>query len=431
MTKTLILALESRPQRSPDVDPAAPAQGGNAVLRPCPWAVLRDGTVLDNGIAQDASAFATLRAAHGDLDRVVALIPGTDVLVRRLSVPAKRDSEARIAAPYLLEDDLAVEPDAVHVALGAPDGDGTRMVAVTDLEHMAFWRETLNAFTGLDVVLVPETLALPAGDAGLMLLSHRDRVLLRASNGMAASMEGDLLSLVMPSFMDAVELESEIHIHADDGGHPAAHGLDGEMMGGRVVRRFPGLDDRSFLLRAAETVETEAPLSLLQGRFAFGGRFSLDPKLWLRTGAIAAALVLVFGALELSRAMRLDRQATIYHAEAERLFRESFPDVRRVVNPRAQMNAKLKSMSQTGEDPFLALTELLFRGLRDLPSVEIRDLRFYEERGELGVSVAYRDYGDLERLKSIIIDRGGRFAEGGSRQQGDRIVGDVTVGVGG
>src|SRR5699024_743902 len=62
--------------------------------------------------------------------RVVLLVPGTDVLLWKTSVPGVRGQKLRQALPYSLEDDLAQDVDSLHFALGGTTDEGERNVAV-------------------------------------------------------------------------------------------------------------------------------------------------------------------------------------------------------------------------------------------------------------------------------------------------------------
>ena len=70
---------------------------------------------------QEASALTPMRN--------VLVIPGADVLIRWIEVKAASEAQARAAALAQLEDHMTSAAGA-HLALGAAEADGCRLVAV-------------------------------------------------------------------------------------------------------------------------------------------------------------------------------------------------------------------------------------------------------------------------------------------------------------
>ncbi len=435
MTQILVLDLPARHARGDDADETSTvgagtgdtgtgdtgAGSGGLVHKGTAWWLVRDGAVAQTGVAALPDALGPLLKRFADVDRILALLPGLETRVDRALVPSQRESEARAAAPFVIEDDLAVDPEDVHVALSPAQDDGRRILVTVDREAMAQWRRDLAAAAGRDIDLIPESLAWPAPEEGFVLVDRGGYALLRGADGTALSLEDDLVSVVLPAIMADAGAAVPLMVFAH---HPERY--TDALEGTGLETRAP-VEGADFVMACAGA--GRPPLSLLQGPFKLRGRLSFDPSVWVRSGALAASLLLALVAIQVVEAVRLDARASQTHAKAEALFRETFPDVRRVVNPRAQMAARLRALGTAGTAPFLALTGLLYGGLKDLGGVELQDLRYYAERGEIGARVTYRDYADLERLKARVAQRGGRLVEGGSRQQGGVIEGDVTVGL--
>ena len=106
---------------------ALPAMPGDPVL----WGLFADGLTASGRALADVPADRA--------DQVWAVVPGGDVLMRRVEIPARSDAQARAALPYLLEDDVAVELDGLHFAMGPAGGDGRRPVAVVSKTKMDIW----------------------------------------------------------------------------------------------------------------------------------------------------------------------------------------------------------------------------------------------------------------------------------------------------
>ena len=72
---------------------------------------------------------------------VLVFVDGRETLCLHAVLPSQTDKEARRAAPFAIEDELAVSIDDVHVAVG-PAGDGPdagRQIVATAKDQMQIW----------------------------------------------------------------------------------------------------------------------------------------------------------------------------------------------------------------------------------------------------------------------------------------------------
>lgn len=114
----------------------------------------------------------------------IIFVPPSDVSVQSVSINARTERDARRAAPFAIEDDLAQSPDSIHVALGLVSGDGQRLVCAVRDDIMATWLAAM-AERGL-------------GDAAIYapqsLLSENDTIV-QGPQGTLGKVEGRSFSL--------------------------------------------------------------------------------------------------------------------------------------------------------------------------------------------------------------------------------------------
>ncbi|MEM6850635.1 MAG: type II secretion system protein GspL, partial [Pseudomonadota bacterium] len=135
--------------------------------RPLRWALRDDetGVIVGEGpVAPPMTPDAEPEASPGEsaarladlaamgAERTLAIVPGAHVALKVVELPAKTDAQARAAAPFLLEDDVAEDIDQSHLALGpahAPrggeDGGTARAVAIVSRTRLAAWRAPFDA----------------------------------------------------------------------------------------------------------------------------------------------------------------------------------------------------------------------------------------------------------------------------------------------
>ncbi len=93
--------------------------------------------------------------------KLVVFVPGAEVRLTQVEVPARQPAKVLQAAPYVLEDQLADDIETLHFALGPRQSGGVFPVAVVSHAHMAEWLAPFRERDALPDALVPETLALP------------------------------------------------------------------------------------------------------------------------------------------------------------------------------------------------------------------------------------------------------------------------------
>lgn len=362
---------------------ALPAMPGDPVL----WGLFADGLTASGRALADVPADRA--------DQVWAVVPGGDVLMRRVEIPARSDAQARAALPYLLEDDVAVELDGLHFAMGPAGGDGRRPVAVVSKTKMDTWTGLL-AETGLKADrLIADFEAVAGPDDGRVLVDLGARVIAGGEAG-GFSVETDLAARI---------LGGRDEIEAD-----ALRVTDRELLG----LYYEGLADR-------------APVNLLQGAYTPRPPLKETLSAWRIAAALALLVVIGAAAQSVLQTWKYQEGAEAYRAQADQVFREAFPEVKRVVNPRAQLRSELAALRATRADGFFRLSQTLFDGIETMEGVRVEALRFDAERGEIVADLSYGSFDDVERLRMAVAEQGARLEEGGSRQQGGRIVGDVTV----
>ncbi len=270
--------------------------------------------------------------------QAVVVISGTNVTCWRQALPDFPAAKLRKVLPNLMEDMLADRAAEQHFACW-PVGEGSeKLVAVIRDEVMAGVMATCRELGVEPVKLIPD----------FMLVGPAEQPVLVT--------EGDLALARLP---DGTGFTSELAL--------AKQMLDGDAY----------TDQKSevgaLLARAPESAH-----SLLQGQYAPKADFS---KIWLlikRPSFLCAALILLwFGSLY-GESVRFDSQAGALRADTEKLFRQAFPKVSRVVNVEAQARQQLAMLRQSGGGEFLRISTTIFAAVE-----ETRDAlpRYVDGRG--------------------------------------------------
>lgn len=163
----------------------------------------RLGTVLQGRLAEAAML------AHGK--KVVALVPGTETLALNPVLPAlKGNTKLSQVVPYALEDQLAVDIDELHFAIGKRGKTQSTPVVVVSRNLMKTWVSTLTAAGAHPDVLITDTSLLPITADGITVLIDQGRVSVKHTdlsvNTLDVSPLSEALQLVIPATNQPVTL---------------------------------------------------------------------------------------------------------------------------------------------------------------------------------------------------------------------------------
>lgn len=349
-----------------------------AVCEPHAGAPLRVGTTpAGERIALEASVAQTW-----------VIVPGTAVTAHLLALPVRDTRRAAAAATFLLEDELAIDTAAVHIALGSDTGD-RRLVAVVDHAAMASWLGRIASLGLAADLLVPDFLALPMGAR--------------------------------------VCREGLVSVRTPEGGFSAEEALLPWLTDDAVAPPLKPAATPAFLHDIYISLSAGPVLDLRQGRYRPRRDWRAAVRPYRRAGALAASLAVLALAAQGIEGLRFNARAEAVAARAEAVFRTALPEVKRVVNPRAQMRAHLQAAKTGGSEAFLKAAEILVAAAHAVDGVEVQTMRYDGRRRELVGALALPSFEAMEGLKREIAARGAGAQEGSARQDGARVFAEVTV----
>ncbi len=348
--------------------------------------------------------YGQLKSGQGSLQEVAAImrdrevvviVPGPEVLHTEAAVPRHHRRLLLKSIPYILEESLAEEIELLQFATGPVDQEDVVPVAVVSRERMDAWLAMLeeNAITATR--MVPAALTVPLDSGRWSLVLNTNQFLLRQGTWQAWA--GDIRDL--PRYLATEENRlntTKVQLFTAPGA------IDPAELPATI--EITATTEKSLIEVMAEGYNEETSLDLLQGDYSPRAQWR---ELWhnWRLPLVAAAiicLVTVSGSLveyfnqkEVSE--DLDRQIRA-------VYLNTFPDSRRIVNPRAQMKQKLAELQKTAgrQGVFFALHDKISRLLTDADGFSLNILRFKNNRFEFDFEV--RDLQTLDKLKQQLAE---------------------------
>lgn len=349
------------------------------------WLADDDATQVWEGSLAQAAISAAGR-------HVVVLVPGAEVVLTGVTLPTRNRGRMAAAVPYLLEEQLAADVEQSHFALGERDASGRLAVAVVSRARMDLWLSRL-AEAGLQPdQLIPDMLLLPYQEGAWSLMFESDGVLLRsgpqAGLGIDAANAGFMLQRALAESDTKPE---RLRVWRAEGVPAAVVPEDLGVETGDEALLVPPL-----MLLAGQAHETRA-INLLQGPYSRSERLGRMWRPWRPAAALLAVWVVLQLGMTILHDRRLDAEQARLRAEIDQIYLQTFPDAKRVVDAKAQMEQRLKAL-RGGADvgDFIRLLAAVSGPASVLGGVSIDHLSYKDGEINLALSI-----GDLQRLDQL------------------------------
>lgn len=363
------------------------------------WVLVDNGQPIGNlikGQLSDASA-----SASGA--QVVVLAPGEDVLLTEVFLPGQNRQKIRKAVPYAVEDQLIDDVEEMHFALGARSGEGRYGVAIVEQTRMQAWADSLQQAGVQADFMVPDSLMMPATEETWSVLIEPDRVLV--GMGLARGFVVDQENL-------AVLLEAAI----TDAGEESPHAIDVFTSSGQEAA-LPDLTevtanieihnktyDQDTLVWLAQNFDPRRVINLLQGEYSRKEKLGKLFKPWYPAAAMLVAWLAFQGGLDIYRYISLANQSEALQQQITSIYRKAFPQAKKVVNAKVQMQQQLKKLRKSSGQAQGSLQEMLATAgpiLMKAPGLKLQTLRYHDGRMDLEFEIKDMDaLGDLEQRLS-------------------------------
>jgi general secretion pathway protein L len=364
--------------------------------------------VDDTGSRVGPPANGTLaEAAAQAVDRkVIVLVPAEDILTTHVQVPVRSGKRLLAALPFAMEEQVADDVENLHFAAGKRLADGSTPVAVINRQRIAEFLQRL-AEAGIEpaavfseihgVTNIPGTVnimidgpALLIDDGLKLSLAIRD---VNLEDVIASVLPADDEARHIVAFYDAAnrdELEEQIARLQD-----SVTNFEVQVLPDGI---FP---------RLAATAAVKGGINLLQGEFATETNYSGIFRPW----KVAAILVLALGATWIAQNVldyvTLHRSDQLLREQVTAEFRASFPWIREVRDPEAQLNSLLRQTgSQGNQQVFLASLAELSKAIAESSEASIEAISY--RNGVMDVRLSAPNVSVLDRIQRSI-SAGGQF----------------------
>ena len=358
--------------------------------------------------------------AHQTIGASLILIaPGEAVTLHRATLPSPKRSTWARAIPYALEDQVAEDIETLHFAFSAlPDG-AYLPVAVVAHDALRGWLDRCNQAGLTPTAVIPEPLLLPWREGEWSVLLEPQRAVVRTGRWEGFAAERDLLELLLNQALAEAGDAKPQRLRVWGGSLPTLATTNVELL-----REDGPPEPLQWLASAGQPAQA---INLLQGPYSRQAHWGRWLRPWKAAAALAAVWLLIQGIAQLYEYRSLQQEQVSLRTEIELVFKDAVPGATRIVNPRVQLETRLRELrpASASSSGFL---ELLARGGQPLTQFSAVTLRSFSYRdGQLDLDLQGGDPAVLDQLRQQFNQQTGVQAEVRTTQREGQIDSKVTL----
>ncbi len=360
-------------------------------------------TFNSTGKLLNASTHVELTHLPRQYHQLIVLIPSTEIILTQVFLPTKQRQKIIQALPYALEENLAEEIEQLHFALGQRDPiSGEQAVAIIAHQRMEAYLKLLADVQLVPAMVIPDVLALPQTNNSWTITFLENLALVRTNLQTGFAIEADSINVILPLALAEDETQAPQQLTV-----LTAPNIDipTELYG----LGLPLIEERHSITALAWLNQTAQAINLLQGRYSLKTKTA---NLW-RPWWLTFILLGLWGSMEIVKEVaefqQLQEQRLQLNQQMQTLYRNTFPEAQRIVNPRVQMEQKLQQLRATlninqPNNHFLTLLTPISSILSRTTSLKLKQLDYHQGRLDLYIEIT--SFQKLEQLKKRLSQLG-------------------------
>lgn len=339
-------------------------------------------------------------------DEVYLFLPNLHVLSTQVSVPKKQQKHLTQILPFLCEEKFAGDIDEIHLAAGGIDGEtvSVRAIQKTLLEAVLykFHQQGIHprgVFSDAEPRLYAEETVLLLSPTACLLTAQQRAITLHPSQ---------LTRLAALLQQQPSPAQITVYRHPD---------MDLDFDSSLINLQLEELRSQGFAINEHE-FDSDQPLlsectaqgieltpsqyvNLLTGPYAPARQHTR--KNWQPVAWAAAVLIGLNVLYLLASGVYFEQRAQQFQQASEQLYRQYFPQDRRIVNIRTQTQGHLERGRQGSGDGFLhALGQLQPGWEQHQHNLKLKSLRYHSQRRELLLDVESKSISQLDQLQQTL-----------------------------
>ena len=316
---------------------------------------------------------------------VTIVVPGEDVLFLTADVPGTNIQRIQQALPYVLEDYVVDDVDDLYFTMGKKNEGNNYNVSVINEDHFESIVDQLRAADIHADSMIADYFLL---NKDYVFFTNEERVLCNSLEYKFSTSDEKLVNEILNGNSSL----KKIHCEKEKAGE-----------------EFCGDTYELCLIKHGST---ENSINLLQGKYKKKKNWSQTTKAWLPVAVLFLVWISVQGGLFVVDYIGLSKQNKLLNIEITKIYKKAFPESRRIIDAKAQMQQQLTSLKKRKGQSGRSFTEMLSNSasvFTRIQGLNIKSLRYYDGRIDLDIQIA--NLQALDKLKDQLNKENGYKVE--------------------
>lgn len=368
--------------------------------------------IIASGVLDSAAEIATLNERTGQ-DNCILIVPGSEVTLKTLELPAKANRKLLSAIPYMLEDELSEDVDNLFFAWHK-QVDKAQQMAIVRHDVMQSWIDIIESAGLYCDKILPDFLCLAHQEEKWQAIQLEAEVIIRQGEWQGVTGEQSWLEAVIE--LHAKRQEDKVHIEFST--EPYFHNL-----ANTEISYQPGpLPMQSMAQQAVKQ-----NFNLRQEKYKTKKRGKSQVHQWRLAAILAGVAILTTFVDKGIQASQLEQQQAQIKEQIREEVRRAFPEIKRIVNVESQIKQKMAALEQGGSGvSMLAMMSQLNQAFAS-SKIKPQTLRFDRGRSELRMQAVADGYEALETFKRLAEQQGFTVEQGAINNRENQVVGSLMV----
>lgn len=341
--------------------------------------------------------------------KVSVVLPGEDVLFLQASVPGKNQQRIQQAVPYILEDGVIDDVDELYFAIAKENNEPSDQKYNVSVINKDYFGQVIQQLKSAGI------------QADVMMA---DYFLLSDNNTLF--FDGSKIVFNSPSAKFSSSIDNALNLDGIDDVKLINCEKENNSSLKKLIENI-NIQEESCnsepLLCLVKNTSSNQVINLLQGPYKKKKDWSQTGKTWFPIAALFLVWLCVQGGLFVADFISLSKQNKNLNIEITKIFKKTFPEARRIIDAKAQMQQKLISLKkrkgQSGRSFNMMLSDSA-KALSSAKGLVIKSLRYYDGRINLEINIASLQA--LDKLKERLTKENGYQVEVQNASSGKETV---------
>lgn len=343
---------------------------------PWSWAVVDAAGQL---LAAPGEAIATQVQAAATGRRVALLLPGADVALLTVVLPAGNDAKLLPLVPFALEDQVSQDIDLLHFALGARDAQGATSVAVVERALLERWLRQAGELGLTPQAAFADSELMPAFPGQVTAVLVDDQLVLRSDAARTAVLPAADPQLALEMFLTSATELSSVHLSVYASASDwKRYGPQVEALRDRLASLKVQLSAGGVLALAARALPQSTAINLLQGAFRPKSARTSQWRKWRLVAVLAGALLLLHVLAQAWQLRQMHKSEQSLDQGIGSIYALAFPGQPAGGDARRRMEQRVSGLAGDANQPgeLMHVLAALAAARQNVPVVQLESLSF-------------------------------------------------------